>query len=151
MVFFNSCDSVDFHYALLSQGSMPPIGPAAAGAAAGTARGGSARAGVRGAHQPTDYESDFDDDGGLDDAAAAPLVPGQVLKLHGDMPQQERTSSFLSFVKVRERMKEGVGEGRQGGGWVEGWDTGWCGCHLSCIVGLLVDGREGTYTGAMSY
>jgi hypothetical protein len=42
---------------------------------------------------------DSDDEGGT--AAAAPLVPGQVMKLHGDMPQQERTSAFLSFVKVR--------------------------------------------------
>ena len=37
-------------------------------------------------------------------ALGAPLLPGgtPLLKLHGDMPQAERTQSFLRFNEVRE-------------------------------------------------
>jgi hypothetical protein len=37
---------------------------------------------------------------GLEAGAGQLLVPG-VLKLHGDMPQKERTSAFLTFSQVR--------------------------------------------------
>ncbi len=78
VVFFSNCDSVEFHHELLTRCS-------AAGASSGC-RGG-----------PLDSE----DEGEGRDGGVAGLLPLAPLKLHGDLPQAERTSNMLRFAQVR--------------------------------------------------
>jgi ATP-dependent RNA helicase DDX31/DBP7 len=71
VVFFSNCDSVDFHHALLQQPQPGSSDQDTAAAAAG------------------------------DEAGELLLGSCPVLKLHGDMKQPERTSSLVTFSKVR--------------------------------------------------
>ena len=72
VVFFSNCDSVEFHHELLTRCSG----------------GGSAGGG----------DSDDDDEGGA--GGLGGLLPVAPLKLHGDLPQAERTSALLRFAKA---------------------------------------------------
>jgi superfamily II DNA/RNA helicase len=73
VVFFSNCASVEFHHALLTRCS---------GGNGGGGGGGE--------------DSDEDDGGG----GVGGLLPVAPLKLHGDLPQAERTSNMLRFAKV---------------------------------------------------
>jgi ATP-dependent RNA helicase DDX31/DBP7 len=72
VVFFSNCDSVDFHHALLQQ---PQPGGGETDSYEAAAAGG--------------------------EAGELLLGSCAVLKLHGDMKQPERTSSLVTFSKVR--------------------------------------------------
>jgi hypothetical protein len=74
VVFFSNCDSVDFHHALLQQ-PQPGGGESDSYETAAAAAGG--------------------------EAGELLLGGCPVLKLHGDMKQPERTSSLVTFSKVR--------------------------------------------------
>lgn len=75
VVFFSNCDSVDFHHELFSRGLQ--LSEHQGGREAAEAAGG-------GSAEP------------LQLLGGAPVV-----KLHGDMLQPERTSSLVTFAKVK--------------------------------------------------
>lgn len=114
MVFMSSCDGVEFHHKVLT--SMPaleapknPRGKRAGGENAPlrscvfrcwpvTSHGGARRAG-----KSTRVDINSDEDGISEDDDFAPLLPGTpVFKLHGNMPQSQRTSAFFDFARCRQ-------------------------------------------------
>jgi ATP-dependent RNA helicase DDX31/DBP7 len=97
VVFFSNCDSVEFHHALLTRCASVSSG----------AGGGS---------------DDEDGGGGGGVGGLLPLAP---LKLHGDLPQAERTSNMLRFAQV----------GGGAGGW-EGGGVRWRGLGAELLPAM---------------
>jgi superfamily II DNA/RNA helicase len=84
VVFFSKCDSVEFHHALLTRCSS----------GSGSGSGGSRRS--RGGGGGGGSEGEEGEEGG----GVAGTLPVAPLKLHGDLPQAERTSNMLRFAQV---------------------------------------------------
>jgi ATP-dependent RNA helicase DDX31/DBP7 len=107
VVFLSTCDGVEFHHALLTSPHVARSvatgeGLAEGGAVDGsTADGGYGRAlgGKKKNNKKHDAEDDSDDNDNESQYRDGVLGKGvAVLRLHGDMPQAERTSAFLRFA-----------------------------------------------------
>jgi hypothetical protein len=87
VVFLSTCDGVDFLHALLTRSV---------------------------AGQPNGADGSESDGGGDTGSggAAALLGSAEVSKLHGDMPQAQRTASFLRFSQVGRQALHGKARGR---------------------------------------
>ena len=110
VVFFSSCDGVDFHHELLAKGSWPGLREAAVAAGHAPALESDGRANG-------DDDGDDDNDDGEDEARGGgggagalgdggPVVQSELLgasliKLHGKMDKQERSQAFDHFRKTK--------------------------------------------------
>uniref|UniRef100_A0A7S1TMT7 ATP-dependent RNA helicase n=1 Tax=Erythrolobus australicus TaxID=1077150 RepID=A0A7S1TMT7_9RHOD len=95
IVFFSSCDSVDFHHALFQVARLPPVlqeKPA-------LFNKGNAAAGGK-LNLLGDEESAASTEAGDTLSLAAMLCPVPVLRIHGNMEQKERIESWREFCRL---------------------------------------------------
>lgn len=102
VVFVSSCDGVEFLHLLATRAWDAAVAPREGGSGEDEDDFGEQRSRVRGAGPPAKKGGAGGKRGRLADAAEiGPCLHAPIVKLHGNMPQSQRTASFLAFVRAQ--------------------------------------------------